>query len=146
MTLSFVDEDEGIPRWVDGFAELETNVEVTTKDSAWKLYVASLYFVTYTITSVGYGDIGPKNIIERVVCIVMIFACGIAWAYVLGQVCGIVGNMDVHETQFRQNMDDVNNMMRERHLPKKMQRRIRSFFLSTKVTQRIRMQEELLHR
>ena len=42
------------------------------------------YFCSYTMTSVGYGDLGPKNIEERTVCTMMILTAGLCWAYVLG--------------------------------------------------------------
>jgi hypothetical protein len=41
---------------------------VTPGDSAWRVYVTSFYFCSYTLTSVGYGDLGPKNILERAFC------------------------------------------------------------------------------
>lgn len=42
------------------------------------------YFCSYTMTSVGYGDLGPKNALERSVCTMMILTAGLCWAYVLG--------------------------------------------------------------
>ena len=36
------------------------------------------------MTSVGYGDVGPKNVMERTVCTMMILTAGLCWAYVLG--------------------------------------------------------------
>ena len=42
------------------------------------------YFCSYTMTSVGYGDLGPKNMLERTVCTMMILTAGLCWAYVLG--------------------------------------------------------------
>merc|ERR1719313_482604 len=149
MTLILVDEPEDgegkrIPQWVDGFDDLETNVAEKTRDTLWKLYTASLYFVTYTVTTVGYGDISPVNIVERMVCIIILVTAGVSWSYVLGQVCGILGNMGKYEQDFRNVMDDLNYMMVDRGLPLPMCRRIRGFFLSTKGAQRHSQQQELL--
>eukprot|EP00927_Polykrikos_kofoidii_P011962 TRINITY_DN15131_c0_g2_i1.p1 TRINITY_DN15131_c0_g2~~TRINITY_DN15131_c0_g2_i1.p1 ORF type:complete len:787 (-),score=132.84 TRINITY_DN15131_c0_g2_i1:32-2392(-) len=146
MTLQFVEADQGIPRWIDTFADLETNVEVKTEGSLWKTYLASVYFVSYTITSVGYGDIGPKNEMERVVCTVMIWICGYSWAYVLGQVCGIVSNMNADEQEFRKNMDDLNAMMEDRRIEVNLRKRLRIFFLETKRRQRHMRHHDLLAR
>merc|ERR1719203_7860 len=101
LTLVMVDETDEVPRWVDAFTEMERNVEEKTRDTPWKLYVASVYFTSYTLTSVGYGDIGPQNIVERVVCTMMLIISGTSWAVVLGQVSGIVANMDADEQAFR---------------------------------------------
>jgi hypothetical protein len=40
----------------------------------WQQYVASLYFVTYTLTTVGYGDITPVTPAEQIVatCIMLV--------------------------------------------------------------------------
>eukprot|EP00927_Polykrikos_kofoidii_P084476 TRINITY_DN8905_c0_g2_i1.p1 TRINITY_DN8905_c0_g2~~TRINITY_DN8905_c0_g2_i1.p1 ORF type:complete len:653 (-),score=96.70 TRINITY_DN8905_c0_g2_i1:138-2096(-) len=135
LTLSF-SGDDGVPRWIDSLTALESDVAVMTKDSPVKLYVAALYFTSYTITSVGYGDIGPQNDLERIVCTVMIYVCGISWAYVLGQVCGIVGNLDADEQTFRKSMDDLNIMMHERNFHVSLRKRLRAFFLSTREIQR----------
>ena len=34
------------------------------------------YFCCYTMTSVGYGDNGPKNVLERVACTWIVLASG----------------------------------------------------------------------
>jgi hypothetical protein len=49
------------PQWIDGFDDLEVDFKETTRENLWMKYIASLYFTSYTITSVGYGDIGPKK-------------------------------------------------------------------------------------
>lgn len=144
LTLALVDDDEGVPRWVDSFDILEENVEVKTKESLWKLYVTCLYFTSYTITSVGYGDIGPANITERIVCTLMIFVSGITWALLIAQVCSIVGSMDAEEQNFRRVMDELNFMMQDRELPMLLRRRLRSFFLSNKSAARHARQKKIL--
>merc|ERR1719356_288088 len=63
---------------------------------------------------------------------------------VLGQVCGIVGNMDQDEQQFRKTMDELNFMMDDRQLPKMMRRRLRGFFLANKLAQRHEHQRQIV--
>ena len=70
-----------------------------------------MYFTSYTITSVGYGDIGPRNVLERVFCTLMIAVSGVAWAMVLGQVLGIVASMNDEAQSFRSLMDTLNFMI-----------------------------------
>jgi hypothetical protein len=144
LTLNLVDESEK-NRWTDAIDALDPE-GVKTRDSLPHLYIASLYFISYTITSVGYGDLGPVNTVERIVCTVMIFTAGISWAYVLGQVCGIVGSMGIMEQEFRKSMDDLNYMMQDRELPQPMRRRLRSFFLSTRDMSRHNQQQSLLQK
>merc|ERR1719221_2079891 len=117
LTLVLVEEHEQVPRWVDAFSDLELHISQKTKDTPWKLYIASVYFTSYTLTSVGYGDIGPQNIVERLVCTMMLIISGTSWAVVLGQVCGIIANMNADESRFRKNMDELQLMMCDRGLP-----------------------------
>jgi len=144
MTLALVDDDSA--RWVDTFEDSEMGVAEKTKDSVWKLYFASLYFTAYTMTSVGYGDVTPANILERIVCIGILFISGLLWACMIGRVSSIVGNLDAHEQEFKNLMDSLNRMMKDRKLPKPVRRRLRTFFLSTKKAQTAKQQEWILNR
>merc|ERR1719350_2601926 len=144
LTLLLVDEAEKIPRWVDTFSDLEENVASKTKDTPWKLYTASVYFTSYTLTSVGYGDIGPKNIVERIVCTIMIVISGTSWALVLGQVCGVLASMNLDEQAFRTTMDEMNIMMKFRGFPLEMRQRFRGFVVSSKTAQRLNRHREIL--
>jgi len=128
-----VEEDGRIPQWVDSFTELEDQVEDKTRDTLWKVYMACIYFFTsYTITSVGYGDIGPKNSLERIICTIMILVSGISWSLVLAQVTGIVGHMNASEHDFRKVMLELNFFMVDRKLPPVMRHRLCTFFLANK--------------
>jgi len=144
LTLSLV--EEGSVRWIDTFEELEVGIEEKTKDSIWKLYIAALYFTVYTMTSVGYGDVTPVNILERIVCVLILFISGLVWACVIGEVTSIVGNLDKQEQEFRSLMDNLNRMMKDRALPTPVRKRLRTFFLSARQAQRAEQQEQLLRR
>ena len=51
------------------------------------------------------------------------------WAFMIGNFCAIVAGMDKHGARFRQTMDDVNYMLRDRGLPPEMRRRVRTYFV-----------------
>lgn len=143
MTLTM--NDETTSRWIDSFDLMEANVDDKTKNSAVKIYVAAFYFCSYTMTSVGYGDIGPKNILERGVCIMIILVSGLCWAYILGEVCGIVSDMNAEAQSFRKKMDNLNFMMQERSLSTSLRMRLRSYFISNKSSVKHLTQKQLLH-
>jgi len=94
--------------------------------------MACIYFTSCTITSVGYGGIGPNDSLERIICTIMILVSGISWSLVLAQVTGIVGHMNASEHDFRKVMDELNYCMVDRKLPPVMRHRLRTFFLSNK--------------
>lgn len=136
LTLVIVDEDGQFPRWIDRVTSMEEKVSDKTKDTPWKLYLTCLYFASYTLTSVGYGDIAPSNIVEIVACNTMVVVSGISWAVVLGEVCTTLANFDKDEKTFRSTMDEVAGMMQDRVMSSGLRYRLRSFFLSNKDAQR----------
>lgn len=66
MALHLVDQK--YPQWIDDIAASDALFGIVTRESPWRIYVTAFYFCSYTLTSVGYGDVGPRNILERVLC------------------------------------------------------------------------------
>lgn len=55
--------------------------------------------------------------------------CGASmWAYVVGNVCGVVASLDVRTLAFRQTMDDLNHFMSEKALDHELRGRLREYF------------------
>lgn len=111
--------------------------EGTIPSTPWEVYITSLYWSAMTVTSVGYGDIVPVNIEERIVCTLLMFASGFLWAYALGETMASLGQSNVHEKKFREMLDDLNQMMADRGLNRQLQRRLRSFFFQIKDLARV---------
>ena len=61
--------------------------------------MTKLFFTICTITSVGYGGIGPKIYSETYVAIFMDIILGIALAIMLGQVCDIAADTGERESE-----------------------------------------------
>jgi hypothetical protein len=60
------------------------------------------------VTSIGYGDIVPQNINEYAVCVVFMLVSGMAWAYIIGGICGIISTGDEVEKNFNLLNDNMN--------------------------------------
>lgn len=130
MTLQLGETDK--PQWINDIEAIDRFFGIETRKDPMRTYISSLYFCTYTMTSVGYGDIGPKNIIERCVCTLIVLTAGLCWAYVLGEVCAIVSDMNAESQGFRKKMTELNRMMKEQGLPYDLRCRMRSFFLQNR--------------
>ena len=100
-------------------------------------YVSALYFSVYTLTSIGYGDISAHNPLEYLICTICMLLASFMWAYTIGNFCSIVSTMDKHTIIFRQTMDELNFMMKDRGLPVEMRERVRLYFHQSKDTQRV---------
>jgi len=123
--------------WVDALADgkphgMYLKRHPIEKREPGSLYLASLHYAFMTITSIGYGDIVPQQDAEYVVSVLCQLCGGLLWAYGISEVIAVVSNLDPGGTQFRRTMDDLNHMMKVKHLDHNLQVRLRSFFLQAR--------------
>jgi hypothetical protein len=81
-----------------------------------------------TITSIGYGDIVPANTTEYIVCVVLMLFGGATWAYIIGNSCGILANLEMHTIEFQRDMDELNYTMKQRNIKPELRRSVREYF------------------
>lgn len=58
------------------------------------LYILAVYFTLTTVSTVGYGDILPNTVWERVYCIVLMLVGVSAFTFVSGALSSIISNYD----------------------------------------------------
>lgn len=66
LTVAMFEVDNGKDTWMDG---LYNGLEADTEHGCVDFYSAAVYFCTYTLSSIGYGDIVPVNAVEQLVCV-----------------------------------------------------------------------------
>eukprot|EP00127_Corallochytrium_limacisporum_P000212 Clim_evm29s7 gene=Clim_evmTU29s7 len=119
--LNDYDEDT----WVyhAGFVDPTTgNVDIPA------MYIASLYWATQTMTTVGYGDIEPQSSGERVFATLMMLTGAMFYAFAVSNISSILSSVDAEETLHKRKMDSLNEYMREIHLSKELRFRLRNHF------------------
>ena len=126
MYMEDPDDADAPTTWVGVFRSNELAMGRTASPGS--LYVASLYWSTMTLTSIGYGDIAPQNDLERVVCCLLMVISAATWAYVIGTAAGIAATLDPNTVKFRQTMDVLNYFMVDRKLDKERRHQLREFF------------------
>lgn len=95
--------------------------------SIYDKYIAALYWAFTTMTTVGYGDITPFTINEKIFAMVtMILACGI-FAYTVGSIGSLVSKQNSGENAYREQVVAVNRYMRKKKLPYELQFRVRRY-------------------
>lgn len=96
-----------------------TNASLENSTSDEK-YIASLYWAFATMTTVGYGDIYPITILEKIFAMMsMIVACGV-FAYVVGSIETIVRRSNTIESQFKEKILHVNQFLMHQNVPKNL--------------------------
>lgn len=90
-------------------------------------YVTALYLAAMTVSTVGYGDVPPQNIYERLYLVFATMIGGGIFAYVTGNVCQVVASMSVRETEFQTMMDSANRFIDEAYLSDELAERLRKY-------------------
>ena len=111
-------------------------------DPAWSInapknqYLISLYFSIMTLTTVGYGDVGPKNLSEYALLVFAMLLGGFLWAYIIGAVCGSVANLDRVKMRHQQRYDQINNLLVREQITWDLASKIRSYLFQTEEVDR----------
>ena len=87
-------------------------------------YIRSIYWVITTMTTVGYGDIAPHNSIETIFTIIVMISGVSVYAYIIGNVASLIGNLDASAQLFQKQTTKLNNFLRVQKLPKPLKDRI----------------------
>lgn len=93
-----------------------------------EVYVAALYWAFTTMTTVGYGDIVPVTLEEKLFAMfAMLLACGV-FAYTLGSISSLVSRQNKFRSEYQDNAQKVVCFMKKYNLPSELQFRVRRFF------------------
>lgn len=91
-------------------------------------YTNAYYWAITTLTTVGYGDITPKNNIEKIFSIfVMLLGSGM-FAYNLNKLSNIFNDISKDQTEYNANLKILNLMMRRKNLNSELQNKVRNYF------------------
>lgn len=91
-------------------------------------YLASMYFVVQTITTVGYGDFSISNDTERLICIFLM------WLGVLGFTAGtsflttLLDNYDSSNRENEEKLVMLNRVYQRYNLPLRIYERVKKSF------------------
>ncbi|MGC9525818.1 MAG: ion transporter [Limnospira sp.] len=91
-------------------------------------YMKSLYWSITTLTTVGYGDITPTSNREIAFTLVVMILGVSMYAFIIGNVASVIGNLDASQTRFREKLDQVQSYMRDRKIPPTLQSRVRDYY------------------
>lgn len=94
------------------------------------VYVPAFYWAMTTCTTVGYGDIVPKNVLERLVAMVAMCIGGIFFGIVTGTFSSIISSHDRTNSERLAKMEVVNSWLQRHNFSPPLRRKIRYYFKS----------------
>ncbi|CAK89471.1 unnamed protein product (macronuclear) [Paramecium tetraurelia] len=91
-------------------------------------YVVSFYWSIVTMTTIGYGDIIPVNLTERLFCIIMTLISTATFAYSVNSIGQIFQDMSKQSVQFKTNMNSLNKFLKNQKVSASLQTKFRRYF------------------
>jgi len=101
---------------------------VSRKDGDLTAYVNALYWTITTLTTIGYGDITPQTLVQKLFTIcVMVIGVG-AYGYVIGNFTSLLNNLDYAKMHFLEKMEKINTFVNYKKIPKDLQESIYNYY------------------
>lgn len=97
--------DDSLINWVDQFGYRDS--------SNFDCYIASFYWVTSTVVTVGYGDIVPVNTLERIVTIVFMFVGVVFYSFTIGSLSSLLSEFDAKNSVFDEKVNTLTQIQRK---------------------------------
>jgi len=116
-----------ISHWLScGWIALRSFPDIT---SDVEKYVASIFWVIETLTTVGYGEIIPASIEQQVYAIlVMLFGVAM-YGFIIGNVANILSKRNPARAQYFNNLEQLKIFVNYRQIPSRLQKKIMDYYL-----------------
>ena len=90
-------------------------------------YVASLYFAITTMLTVGYGDILPVNLEERIFTIFVMFLGGGVFGYALNSIANILQSLEDDKSKLRKRIYATAQYVKHQGVDKELQSEVKRY-------------------
>lgn len=91
-------------------------------------YAISLYYIIITMTTIGYGDITPITLEEKLFIIIVALISTNVFAYTFSQISEIMKNEELKKRSYNKLMQGINNEMSKRGFSSHLQHKVRKFY------------------
>lgn len=83
----------------------------------YELYIVSFYYILTTITTVGYGDITPVTITERIMCIFLFIFGVLFFSFSIGSLTSVLSSLNVREAKLQEKIKLLDMIKKEYNVP-----------------------------
>jgi len=108
-----------------GWIEMRYTKPIVHPESA---YLVSIYWSVTTLTTIGYGDITPKNADQMKYTIVIMLVGFVLMGYLIGNIASLLNKPDPLRAQYANALEEVSAFVQYHNLPADLQRRIVDYF------------------
>lgn len=91
------------------------------------LYLFSIYFVMQTISTIGFGDIVPVTIYERIYTLFLMFIGIGFYSYIVGNLYNILKTIDSYEIKNKNMLAGLNQFAKATKLPSSLKNKIKLY-------------------
>jgi len=91
-------------------------------------YVRSFYWTMTTLTTIGYGDITPQGSAQTLYVILIEMFGAAMYGLVIGNIAGLIANIDVAKSQYREKLDQINAFLKYRNIPDPLMKKINRYY------------------
>jgi Ion channel len=70
----------------------------------YEVYIASMYFVLTTFTTVGFGDINGVTTPERIFCLILMLVGAVAFSFAVSSLSSMLSTMDTRNAILRERL------------------------------------------
>jgi hypothetical protein len=91
-------------------------------------YLASFYLITTTLMAVGFGDLSPVNIPERLFIIAVQLTGAVAFGFILSCITAVIETSNPRELERKKQMSEIKDWIHGRDLPIYLKSRVWAHF------------------
>jgi len=115
-------DDETGHTWLTSYLS-DTGLSIGDRNDVEK-YIAAMYWALTTMTTIGYGDIIPKTMIERCMTTFCMLVGAFTFAYGLTNVCTLLFNHNKYQVDFECLTDELTEFMTRHSVPRPLQQKV----------------------
>jgi hypothetical protein len=92
----------------------------------WELYVASLFWAVQTLTTVGYGNVVPQTVPERLLACAVMLLGGFVFSLIIGKVSSLLSEDSAENVEVERSLS-LRRFIDNRRVPRALSLRINAF-------------------
>lgn len=91
-------------------------------------YVDSLYWTITTLTTVGYSDVTPHTMYQKLFTMLVMMVGVASYGYVFGNMASLLANRDVVKASHMKKVEEMQSFLRYRTIPGRLQHKVNQYY------------------